>query len=252
MTAPTVSPSIVAESVPAASRAEANSRTVGISTSVSTPGGLPRVATFATVRATTDATHLLLVRHAQSTWNEQGRWQGTEDSPLSGLGVAQARAAAERVGAFDAVISSPLQRAHTTASILAEANGVGPVESDVRLRERHAGAFQGLTKAEIDERFPGMRERGDHPDGWEDDAAVIDRATAALAEIAGRVGLGATVLVVTHGGVIRCLEELLGARRDAKLANLGGRWFRLAPGVLEAGETVELLEGAEATVPDQL
>ncbi len=195
---------------------------------------------------------LLLVRHGQSTWNAEGRWQGTEDPPLSSLGVRQARHAAQHLGSFDAIVASTLQRAATTASIIAEELGVGPVQTDPDLRERHAGTLQGLTRDEILERHPQHLEDRSLVPGWEPDDEVIERAVAALARVAVAVGAAGTALVVTHGGVITQLERLTGARREARLANLGGRWFSVGPGSIDAGEAVVLVDADEVTVPGQL
>lgn len=202
-------------------------------------------------RVTTSA-HLLVVRHGQSVWNADGRWQGTEDPPLSTTGVRQARAAAEVVGAFDAVVSSPLERALVTATIIAESIGIGPVQTDDDLRERHAGEYQGLTRAEIDVRFPGFLAERREPPGWEPDDSVVERAVGALARIAAEVGGGGSALIVSHGGVIGCLERLCGATRSDRLANLGGRWFEVGPGVLRAGDDVVLTTPEDVTVNDQL
>lgn len=195
---------------------------------------------------------LLLVRHGQSTWNAEGRWQGDADPPLSTLGVRQARHAAQRLGTFDAVVSSTLERARVTATVLAEELGIGPVQTDPDLRERHAGEYQGLTRPEIEHRFPGYLVEGLRPPGWEEDDHVLERASAALGRVALAVGPGGTALVVTHGGVIRTLERATLAQREMRLPNLGGRWFRVGPGVLEPGDEVLLVEEDEVTIPDQL
>lgn len=199
-----------------------------------------------------DPSRLLLVRHGQSTWNAQGRWQGTEDPPLSTFGVRQARHAAAHVGTFDAVASSPLERAYVTATIIADSLGIGPVQTDDDLRERHAGGYQGLTRPEIEHRFPGYLVEGLPPPGWEDDDHVLERSAGALARVALAVGPGGTALVVTHGGVIVTLERALGVRREGRVPNLGGRWFDVGPGVLDAGDPVLLLDEDEVTVPNQL
>jgi broad specificity phosphatase PhoE len=204
------------------------------------------------VSAPTPVGRLLLVRHGQSTWNADGRWQGQEDPPLSTVGVRQARLAAESLGTFDVIASSPLERALTTATIIADASGTGPVLVDADLVERHAGGFQGLTRAEIEERYPGFLSEGRVPPGWEPDDEVTARATGALGRIAGVVGDGGTGLVLTHGGLIHCLERLLGATRAGRLANLAGRWFEVGPGTLRAGDDVLLVDPDAATVPEQI
>jgi probable phosphoglycerate mutase len=160
--------------------------------------------------------------------------------------------AADRLGGFDLVAASPLRRAATTATLIADTLGIGPVITDPDLMERHAGAFQGLTRDEIEDAFPGYLTDLRRPPGWEEDDAVVARATAALGRIAARVGGGGTALVVTHGGVIRALERLVGAARDGRLANLAGRWFHVGPGVLHAGDEVLLVDPDVATVPGQL
>jgi probable phosphoglycerate mutase len=149
---------------------------------------------------------VLLTRHGQSAWNAEGRWQGQADPPLSELGRAQARAAGTIVGSFDAVIASDLERACATAQIIAEGTGIGPVLVDARLRERNAGEFQGLTRPEIEERFPGYLASETWPPSWEPDASLLDRALDALDDIAARVGTG-DVLVVAHAGIIYALED---------------------------------------------
>ena len=109
---------------------------------------------------------LLLARHGQSEWNAAGRWQGQADPPLSDLGRAQARAAGRQAGSFDAIFASDLERALHTATIISEALGVSPVVVDPRLKERDAGEFSGLTRDEIEERFPGALAARRWPPGW--------------------------------------------------------------------------------------
>ena len=105
------------------------------------------------------------MRHGQSEWNAIGRWQGQADPPLSDLGRRQAREAARAIGAVDAVWASDLRRAAETAAIISADIGVGPVVLDPDLRERDAGEFSGLTRAEIEERFPGYLEDDRRPPG---------------------------------------------------------------------------------------
>ncbi len=195
---------------------------------------------------------ILVIRHGQSTWNADGRWQGTEDPPLSTLGVRQAHMAAAALGTFDLVAASHLERASVTATIIANESGIGPVVTDPDLAERYAGEFQGLTRVQIEEQFPGYLAEGKRPPTYETDESVAERAVGALARIAATVGDDGTALVVSHGGVIHTLEAIAGTARDGRLANLGGRWFEVGPSVFRAGEDVLLVDADAVTVPGQI
>ena len=193
---------------------------------------------------------MLLVRHGQSEWNAVGRWQGQADPVLTDLGRDQASAAARSrsLGSFDAVVSSPLQRSVDTATVLADAIGVGPVLTDAGLMERDAGPWQGLTRAQIEEAWPGMLASGDRPDGYERDGALLARVMSALAGVADMVA-GGSALVVTHAGVVYAVEGTCGERM-VRLPNLGGRWLDLDDGNLVLGPRVDLVP--DATIPDLL
>ncbi len=187
--------------------------------------------------------HILLVRHGESEWNALGRWQGQADPPLSDHGRRQAVVAAQRLGAVDEIVASTLQRAFTTATLISEALGIGPVAAEERLIERDAGEWSGLTRAEIKVAWPGYlaadpddRAIERRPPGWEPDSSLLVRAGAALADIAARVGPDGTALVVTHGGVIYATEAMLGAPRRY-LPNLGARWLEITTGERTDGST---------------
>lgn len=181
----------------------------------------------------TGPSRVLLVRHGESTWNADGRWQGQADPPLTARGRAQARAAAAALPPVDRVVASDLRRAHDTAVLLA---GDRPVAVDVDLRERDAGAFSGLRRREIHERHPGLLPddparapgtEGDGlvpPPGWEPDEDLGRRAWAALDRLVAALAGPGTGLAVSHSGLIYALETQLGAPRE-RMANLGGRWF---------------------------
>lgn len=157
---------------------------------------------------------LLLVRHARSTWNEEGRWQGRADPPLSAAGEAQARAAAARVPAgIVAVHASDQRRAARTAELL---TGRVPT-THPGLRERDVGPFEGLTRDAIEKRWPGAIAAQRWPEGWEPDDAVAERVLATLAGLPD-----VPSLVVTHGAAIRCVEQRLGLAA-LPLPNLSGR-----------------------------
>lgn len=94
---------------------------------------------------------ILLIRHAESTWNKTGQIQGTSDPPLSARGRAQARALARALAGerFRRIETSRLARARETARILAKKLGRRPtIKRD--LHEIHLGAWEGLRPAEVD------------------------------------------------------------------------------------------------------
>jgi broad specificity phosphatase PhoE len=176
----------------------------------------------------------LLIRHGESEWNAQGRWQGRGDPPLSDRGREHARSAAEQLKGFvGSVVSSPLRRAHETAKIIASGLGLGPISIVTDLQEVDTGAWSGLTSEEIAERFPdewlALRE-GRH-EGWpggETREAFRRRVIRALEELARARPDGET-LVVTHGGPIAVLERELGIHPGFGAGNLVGRWFEFLP-----------------------
>jgi len=194
-------------------------------------------------------TRILLVRHGQSVWNAEGRWQGQADPPLSELGEQQAVEAARRVGSVDAIYASDLTRAHHTAELVAAQLGSG-VAVEPRLRERHAGEWEGRTRAEIDDGWPGYLDDGRRPVGYEPDDSVLERALAALAAIAG--AHDGDVLVVTHGGVVRTVERHLGGEADGLIPNLGGRWLDHDGETVRLGDRILLLDDARITRPEQI
>lgn len=195
-------------------------------------------------------TRLLLVRHGQSTWNALGRWQGQADPPLSELGELQARHAAAAVGAVDVIIASDLERAHRTALIISEQIGVGPVVIEPGVRERDAGEWSGLTRPEIEQRWPGYLDDDRRPPGYEPHEELLGRTLDALHRIDAEYR-GADVLAVTHGGVVYALERHHDEPWD-RLANLGAREVHVTDGSTRLGERRILVDHDEITVPDQL
>lgn len=182
---------------------------------------------------------ILLVRHGQSEWNAQGRWQGQADSPLTELGRDQARLAAHRLEDIDAVVASDLQRAVQTAFIVANHLQVAVAHMDQRLRERHAGPWQGLTHADIERTWPGWINSDQRPDGYEPDHLVADRALEALWELAHTFA-GQTVVGVSHSGTIRSVVDRVNGR-GTRLANLAGVWLHLEAGQIDVIDDVHLL-----------
>jgi broad specificity phosphatase PhoE len=186
---------------------------------------------------------LLLIRHGETTWNVEHRWQGWLDAPLTAAGEAQAAARARTLAhdsfAPRALYTSDLQRAARTAEIIA-AHVESPVIADAGFRERHGGDWQGQTGTEIDERWPGMRaawRRGEvtAPPGGEDDADVLARFDTALAAALAHVGIG-VLGIVTHHGILRLVANRAGADVRTVIPNLGGFWFDVVDGTLTNAE----------------
>ena len=151
---------------------------------------------------------LVLWRHGQTEWNVQGRFQGQSDIPLDEVGEQQAERAARLLAALrpDTIISSDLGRAMATAVPLARLTGLS-VTFDKDLRERHGGAWEGLTDVQIRTRYPEEYAQW-LPPGGESTVTVADRAGAALERIADGLPPGSLAVVVSHGAAIR-----LGAAR---------------------------------------
>jgi probable phosphoglycerate mutase len=98
---------------------------------------------------------VLLLRHGRTRWNAQRRFQGQADPPLDDVGRAQAYEVAALVAALEPqlIVSSDALRAAQTAAPLAEITGL-PVQLEPRLRERSLGHWEGLTREEVQERYP--------------------------------------------------------------------------------------------------
>jgi probable phosphoglycerate mutase len=185
---------------------------------------------------------LLLVRHRQSTWNDEGRWTGQADPPLSEHGEREALelgGVLAPVG-FAAVVSSDLCRARRTAELIGTRLGSVPVTEDPRLREIDVPAWTGRTKAEIRLRYPAEYEAwrsGDRrpPPGSEAWEEFERRVVAALHDAAER---GPTVLVVAHSGVLRAAGSALGA--GGKVGRSKARWLQRQDGSLAVGPVVRV------------
>jgi broad specificity phosphatase PhoE len=190
-------------------------------------------------------TRVLIIRHGQSTWNAERRWQGQADPPLTRLGEHQAFEAARQLGTFDAILSSDLRRAALSAQIIADQLAIGPVLGDSRLRETFAGAWQGLTADDINRAYPGYLEQHRRPPDFEAAERVVERVTAALVEMT-RLCPGGEVLAISHGGVVRVMTRIHGGH-ETSVPNLGGGWFDVSTeGTIRVGPTVDLLSGWDA------
>lgn len=166
---------------------------------------------------------LLLLRHGQTTWNTQSRFQGQLDIGLDDVGRAQADRAAELLARLrpDLLVSSDLRRASDTAAALARRTGLA-VTLDSRLRETYAGAWQGLTVTEIDQRYgdarASWRAGSDVRAGGDGErrSEVGARVAAALVEHADRLPDGGLLVAATHGGAASSgLHVLMGVPRES-------------------------------------
>jgi broad specificity phosphatase PhoE len=194
---------------------------------------------------------LLLLRHGETAWNAENRFQGWADIPLNATGEAQAKRAAVALRALlppdepvHLVATSDLARARQTAEILREQVCLEELRIEPGLRERNVGDWSGLTGEEIEERWPGLLARWrkgemDAVPNGETTASLLERSLRCLSALfAGAPGAGMMV-AVSHGGVLRTLEQHLGVESHGT-ANLGGRWLEFEGGTLRAGDVVAL------------
>jgi broad specificity phosphatase PhoE len=155
---------------------------------------------------------LYLVRHGEADWNASGRLCTRTDRPLTDRGRAQASALGARFGGirFDAVVSSPLQRATETAELILAESGRAdgpPIVLDDRLVEVDFGPFEGWTEEELAADPRGRAWRAGEVaaiEGMETDDQAAERAAAACDDLAAMSG-ATRILVVSHGYLIRVL-----------------------------------------------
>jgi alpha-ribazole phosphatase len=158
-------------------------------------------------------THVKLVRHTQTDWNKEGRYQGRADRPLTAFGESRVRAVVSRLraGSFTAIVSSGLSRTDDLASEVAERHPRLPgFVRDERWREVDHGLWEGLTYAEVAERY-GSQTRERFADFWnsrvhggESGSDLWSRVEAAWDDLLVRYD-GGRVLVATHATPIRLI-----------------------------------------------
>jgi len=176
------------------------------------------------------ATRVLAIRHGETDWNVDGRIQGQLDIPLNAVGQWQVHRLALAVAdeGIDAVYSSDLLRAFETAQSVSRGAGQ-PIITDVGLRERGFGVFEGLSFAEISARWPEQAERWRKRDpdfGAEGGETLRDFSARSIATVERLAALhpGQTIAVVSHGGVMDALYRAaarvaLDAPRSWQLGN---------------------------------
>jgi len=167
------------------------------------------------------ATRLVLLRHGETVLNAERRYSGRGDVELSARGLAQAKAAAARVARaaerFAAVVTSPLSRCVRTAEEVAAAAGGAPVVVDGDLIECDFGDWEGLTFAEVRERWP------QELDSWLASTTVAPPAGESFVEVSNRVRPVVTRLLATYEGeavaVVSHVTPIKLILRDALAAN---------------------------------
>ena len=205
-----------------------------------------------------EPTRLLLIRHGETEWNKAQRIQGQIDIALNDTGRMQAQRLGQALAQepIAAIYASDLDRAQVTAQAVASATGVR-LQTDARLRERHYGAFQGLTYDEIETQWPqqakSWRERDPAfaPEGGESLNDLYARVLPTLDTLALRHA-GEQIVWVTHGGVIDVLyraatRQDLTIRRTWDLGNTAINrllWTQQGLSLVGWGDTAHLSEAA--------
>jgi probable phosphoglycerate mutase len=195
-------------------------------------------------------TELIVMRHGETDWNRQHRFQGQIDVPLNDAGLAQARRLAPRLAreTFDAVVSSDLQRARATAELALPGRAL---VCEPLWREQAFGVLEGLDAATIIERHPQLWAQwlvhdAEYalPGGGESVRMFHARVLGALQRVAQR-HRGQRVAVFTHGGVLDMLWRFarnapLHGPRVCEIPNTGinrVRWH---------DDTLEIVQWADA------
>ncbi|MBK9136763.1 MAG: histidine phosphatase family protein [Betaproteobacteria bacterium] len=189
-------------------------------------------------------TELLFIRHGETDWNLQQRFQGQIDVPLNRTGLAQAARLAARLATdpHDVLVASDLERTRQTAAPLAAGWRMSPALHK-GLREQHFGVLEGLDVPTIKARHAELwarwlEHRGDFalPGGGESLQEFHARVLATVRELA-EAHPGRRVAVVTHGGVLDMLwrtarGERIEGLRCCEIPNTGLNRLRWKDGTL--------------------
>ncbi len=157
-----------------------------------------------------EGVRVLLVRHGETVWNQENRWQGQADTPLSETGYDQARQLAHRLQNEErpirAIYTSDLSRARDTADILGQVLGVTPL-FQAAWREMDIGTWSGLTTSEVAtrhaEEWARLRQGEDLPRGGGETFAQFQGRLLQSSQRLVRDHRGEQIIVVTHGGAVR-------------------------------------------------
>ncbi len=203
--------------------------------------------------------HLLLVRHGETVWNQENRWQGQADVPLSETGRAQAWRLAQRLRAEGRLVrtiyASDLSRAYHTAEILGEVLGVTPTP-ETAWREMDIGVWSGLTTAEVIARhateWERLRAGEDLPRGGGETFAQFQERLLHSVERILEKHAGEQVVIVTHGGAVRAFLlhcrglDISQFRQIDKIGNTGLSEVTISvngPAVIHAVNDISHLDG---------
>jgi probable phosphoglycerate mutase len=160
-----------------------------------------------------EPTRISAIRHGETAWNVDTRLQGHLDIPLNEVGLRQAQHLAQTLvqrETIDAIYASDLSRAHSTAQAIAQAMGQS-VTVHAGLRERHFGAFQGRTYAQIETELPEhawhWRKRTPDwaPPGGGESLIVLRERVIQTVEALAAAHAGQHIVMVAHGGVLDIL-----------------------------------------------
>jgi probable phosphoglycerate mutase len=160
---------------------------------------------------------VIVLRHGRTAWNAERRFQGQADPPLDEVGRAQAYEVAALIAAFrpQVIITSDLQRATQTAAPLAQLTGLDALP-DKGLRERSLGHWEGLTRDEVEARYPDefadwVSGRDISRRGGESRLQVAERASAVFQSLPDVE----VAVLVTHSATAMALcADVLGLRQD--------------------------------------
>jgi probable phosphoglycerate mutase len=158
---------------------------------------------------------ILLARHGQTLWNQQGRLQGQQDSPLTAAGIAQARLLGQawRARGVQRLVASPLPRTVHTAQVVSEQLQHAVLSTDPRLVEQSFGEAEGMLLSEARARFAtmppvldGLDAQATAPAG-ESLRQTIERALESIQAIAAEASADAStpIGVISHGRVLQGL-----------------------------------------------
>ncbi|GAA2306896.1 histidine phosphatase family protein [Nonomuraea roseoviolacea subsp. roseoviolacea] len=195
---------------------------------------------------------IVCLRHGQTLWNVEHRFQGHSDIPLDETGQAQAARAASLLASLrpSMIVSSDLQRANDTALALGRLVGLD-VAVDKDFRERGGGQWEGLTRDEIAARWPEEYVAWEAPDG-EPVTDVAARVAAAMRRWAARLDDDGLLVIASHGAALRLgICELLGLPEELwpALGGLGNcSWSVLQ----EGRKGWRLLEHNAGTLPEPI